>query len=490
MHIHEENAPRGAGSLLIHDHPCSVYENADELKAQFVPYLQSGLLLGERCVYFVDENTPEFVILAMQENGFHLKSYIDNGAFKIIWTSDAHLHEGYFSEDKMMRYWNQSLEEAQSAGFGAMRAAVEMTWALSEKPGCEILAPYEARLNAFTDSSNVSVLCAYHRRKFSAEKIKAVIHAHPILISGDRVLDNPTVISPDRFIEGDAHLDVQATIDNLEMIAELSRANALLQAQERRSRELYQELQDLARTVSHEMQEPLGLIVTYVGLLAARYSGRLGKDADEFISRSTSAANTVSRMIDDLWTYARIDGTQSQESDVDSLQVLEEILEENKSLFKQRHTEITYGNLPILPMKRIVLKYIFRELIENATKHDGAKPHIHISAESIGDGWKFAVKDDGPGIDAAHSVNIFKIFNRLGKRPDETGSGMGLAIVKRMVENQAGQIWFESQPAGGTTFYFTVRQRKPAAQTRAEVPDMLTFAAYKRSTQQETRESL
>jgi light-regulated signal transduction histidine kinase (bacteriophytochrome) len=169
---------------------------------------------------------------------------------------------------------------------------------------------------------------------------------------------------------------------------------------------------------------------------------------------------------------------------------LEEILEENKSLFEQRHMEITYGNLPILPMKRIVLKYIFRELIENATKHDGAKPHIHISAESIGDGWKFAVRDDGPGIDAAHSVNIFKIFNRLGKRPDETGSGMGLAIVKRMVENQAGQIWFESQPAGGTTFYFTVRQRKPVAQTRAEVPDMLTFAAYKRSTQQETRESL
>jgi light-regulated signal transduction histidine kinase (bacteriophytochrome) len=141
-------------------------------------------------------------------------------------------------------------------------------------------------------------------------------------------------------------------------------------------------------------------------------------------------------------------------------------------------------------MKRIVLKYIFRELIENATKHHGTKPRIHISAESIGDGWKFAVKDQGPGIDPAYSVNIFKIFNRLGKRPDETGSGMGLAIVKRMVENRAGQIWFESEPAAGTTFYFTVRQRKPVVQTRADVPDMLTFAAYKRASQQETRESV
>ncbi len=468
MHLLPEGTKQSPGvtGLSTHDHPCSIYESQDELRAQYVPFLQKGLLLGERCIFFVDEGSPEDVLHSMHDNGFDLKPYIATNAFKIISTTDTHLYDGFFGEEKMMSYWLQSLDEAHRAGYPAMRAAVEMTWALSGKPGCEILAPYEARLNKFTDDNKVSVLCAYHRGKFSAQKLKAVIQAHPLVINGNRLLENPLAIPGDKFLEGDAQLELQAMLDGLELISRLSVLNAKLQRQEERYQELYLELHSLARTVSHELQEPINVVVSYLRLLSVRYTDRLGDDADEFIARSVAGAKTVGRMIDDLWIYSRIESRPEEE--VDCLQVLGDVLDELKDELEIRRAEITCSKLPHLVVCREHVKYIFRQLVENATKHSGVRPRIFVSAIETNTGWQFAVSDNGPGIDPLHESDVFQIFNRLGKRPDESGSGMGLAIAKRMIEHHNGRIWFQSKPAAGTTFYFTLPGgvREPLTATR------------------------
>src|SRR5208282_2414116 len=105
-----------------------------------------------------DENSEEFVIGAMQAGGFELNRYIDNGAFQIISTADAHLQHGYFEEQKMLAYWSDAAQQAKAAGFTGLRAAVEMTWAVSGHPGCDVLVPYESRLNRFASVNSVSVV--------------------------------------------------------------------------------------------------------------------------------------------------------------------------------------------------------------------------------------------------------------------------------------------------------------------------------------------
>lgn len=215
--------------LGTHDHPCVIYESAEELARAFVPYLRSGLLLGQRCIYFVDENPAEFVIESMQADGFDLKPYIDSDAFLVIETKDAHIKDELFEEARMVAYWSNAIEEANKAGFDGLRAAVEMTWALSGHPGCEVLCPYESRLNTFLNANKVTVACQYHRRKFTAEKLKSVIHAHPIVIVENEILRNVNFVKPDSFIEGDADLDVQVILDNLALTNKLVESNRALE---------------------------------------------------------------------------------------------------------------------------------------------------------------------------------------------------------------------------------------------------------------------
>ena len=486
----QHSQPPHVATLKVHDHPCSVYATPEELKGQFVPFFQSGLLLGEQCIYFVDENSPDFVVAAMQENGFALKHYIETGAFKVISTADAHLSHGHFAEDKMMTYWKSALVQAQQQGYPAVRACVEMTWALSGKPGCYMLAPYEARLNKFTEANNISVICAYHRGKFSPEKIKAIIHAHPQVITEQKVLNNPSVVPPERFIEGDPNLDVQTMLDNLELIARLDKAQDKLREQEHRTQQLYEELQHLARAISHELQEPISVVISYLRLLSVRYTGRLGEDADEFIARSVGGARAISRMIDDLWAFARADAKESAIGELDTMQVLGDVLTDLKERLEERRAYVSHDNLPKVNMTREHLKFIFRELIDNATKYDGLTPKVHISAQRVEDGWQFAVKDNGRGISRVFSRDIFKVFNRLGKHPDENGSGMGLPIAKKMVEHHRGQIWVESEEGHGSTFYFTVPDPQPhTAPLSKPVADMQAFAAQKHALGEELREA-
>jgi PAS domain-containing protein len=215
--------------LGVHDHPCVIYESAEELAHSFVPYLRSGLLRGQRCIYFVDENTPEFVIDSMQADGFDLRPYIDSGAFFVITTKDAHIKDQLVDEMKMVSYWKNAINEAHEAGFDGLRAAVEMTWALSGHSGREILCPYESRLNAFMNDHNVTVACQYHRHKFTADKLKTVIQTHPIVIAENEILRNPNCVEPEKFVESGADLEMQVILDNRALTNKLMQSNRVLE---------------------------------------------------------------------------------------------------------------------------------------------------------------------------------------------------------------------------------------------------------------------
>jgi len=237
----------------------------------------------------------------------------------------------------------------------------------------------------------------------------------------------------------------------VEKIEELNRSN--------------EELEQFAYLASHDLQEPLRMVASYTQLLSRRYKGKLDSDADEFIAFAVDGANRMQRLIQDLLSYSRV-GKKGQELlDISSDGALQKALFNLSVAIKHSGALVTHGDLPDVNADEIQLIQLFQNLVGNAIKYQGPGiPHIHVSAARNGSPkWTFSVQDDGLGIDPQFFERIFGMFQRLHKRDEFDGTGMGLAICKKIVERHGGSISVESKPGLGSTFSFTLAaiKKKP-----------------------------
>jgi hypothetical protein len=208
---------------------------------------------------------------------------------------------------------------------------------------------------------------------------------------------------------------------------------------------------------SHDLQEPLRMVASFTQLLARRYKDKLDKDAHEFINYAVDGATRMQTLISDLLTYSRV-GTQMKPfEEVSCEKILEQVLRSLRVAITDNHAKITLDPLPKLMADGMQLGQLFQNLITNALKFHGENaPQIHIGAVETETGWKFSVRDNGIGIQEEHTDRIFIIFQRLHTKAEYPGTGIGLAICKKIVERHGGRIWIEPTPGGGTTFYFTI----------------------------------
>lgn len=221
-----------------------------------------------------------------------------------------------------------------------------------------------------------------------------------------------------------------------------------------------EELQQIAYVISHELQEPLSNITSYSNLLSVRYKGRLGDDADEFLSRINDSARLTALLVDDLWTYARVTRLDVTRVPINTGIVLRDSIDELDDMIKQIDCRVVHPPLetfPTIDANREQLTYVFKEILSNSIKHFGGKSatlRIKIDAVPEQNGWSFSFDDNGPGIDKFFAQQVFDIYQKLSGKPDLTGTGMGLPICKKIVEQQhRGRIGFESSGGKGTTFY-------------------------------------
>jgi PAS domain S-box-containing protein len=217
------------------------------------------------------------------------------------------------------------------------------------------------------------------------------------------------------------------------------------------------ELELFAYAVSHDLREPLRTISSYLGLVKKRYKDRLDATGDEFIHFAVDGAERLDRMILDLLQYSRVQREEIDFQPVHLFDVWLDVLENISALIEQNDARITTDPLPVVHGSRSHLVRLFQNLLVNAvTYRDERRPEIHIGAVPWRETWRISINDNGIGIKPEHRERIFQIFQRLHTQSEYPGTGIGLAICKKIVERHGGRIWVESEPGKGSTFYFTL----------------------------------
>jgi signal transduction histidine kinase len=242
-------------------------------------------------------------------------------------------------------------------------------------------------------------------------------------------------------------------------VTEIREAEAALERTVDRLERSNEQLQQFAYVASHDLQEPLRMVSSYVDLLATEYEGELDDEADEYIEFAVDGAERMQAMIDALLQYSRVHTQGEEFEEVDAEAVLERVLKDLELLIEERGATVTHDDLPTVVADENQLGQLFQNLVSNAIEHasDGGPASVHVSAEERPDAVVFSVADDGPGIPPDQQERLFEIFEQSNR--DDEGTGIGLAICQRIVNRHEGDIWIESAESGGTTFHVSFPKR-------------------------------
>jgi signal transduction histidine kinase len=218
------------------------------------------------------------------------------------------------------------------------------------------------------------------------------------------------------------------------------------------------DLEQFANVASHDLQEPLRVVTLFLQLLKNQYEGQLDEKAREYIAHAFEGANGMSAMIKALLAYARVGSAGITPTTLDLQGVVEYVKANLRVAIEESSAVITSDPMPTLTADGPQMQQVLQNLVSNALKfhQEARRPAVHIGATRQADHWLFQVKDNGIGIDPKYVEQVFLLFQRLHAREEYPGSGIGLAICKKIVERHGGRIWVESEPGKGSTFFFTI----------------------------------
>jgi len=217
-----------------------------------------------------------------------------------------------------------------------------------------------------------------------------------------------------------------------------------------------QDLEQFAYIASHDLQEPLRMVTSYLSLLRRRCATQLDPKAQDYVEHAVNGAKRMHDLVRGLLDFSKVSKSSATPSALDLDAILAEVIETLQPSIQESGATVTVDPLPRIVANRLAMIQLFQNLIGNALKFRGDRsPCVHVSASRSADGWTFSVKDNGIGIDPAQQGRLFTVFQRLHTREEYAGTGIGLAVCKKIVERQGGRIWIESQLGQGATFCFT-----------------------------------
>jgi signal transduction histidine kinase len=414
------------------DHLCVPYRGRDEQFEVAAPFIGIGLERRERCVY-VEGDVPASALLpAMGSLGLDPGPAVQSGALQTVPYPGPYVEDGYFDPERMVRWFQQTDDEARRAGFSGFRYVGEMTWALAPYPGVDRLAEYEARLNPFLKERPMAVLCQYDRNRFPSDVVREMIATHPVVVAHGHVCRNPHYVPPDAYLSSrwpDSEVDWL-----LDSIRHLQRTEDALRASEERYRALSQQLLRLQeterRSLALELHDELGQILAAIRLTlrGRRRKGRL-EEAVALVDKAIEQVRNVAlalrpASLDDLGLGAALRAYLDLQAKRTGLDVRLEVapLEER---------------LP--PAVETAAFRLVQEALTNVARHSGAR-RVDVELGVRDGSAEISVRDDGKGFDV-----------RAARSRAAAGASLGLISMEERAALAGGRLEIDSGPGRGTT---------------------------------------
>jgi signal transduction histidine kinase len=422
-------------SGVSEDFPVAFYkdERITGWRDNFVYKLPSG----EIVTVYRDETERKQMEEALRESEQWLKTVLEGSPIPIF----------VISRDHRVQYWNKALEEMS----GTRAQNVLGT----KEPWKAVYHEERPTLADLLVDERFSELPKWYSDKF---------HESPLIKEAYEAIDFfPNLGDTGKWLRSTASIlrnstgQIVGAIETLEDITDRKNAEDSLHEHAEALERSNQELEKFAYVASHDLQEPLRMVSSYMQLLSRRYTGKIDADADEFISFAVDGAKRMQILINDLLAYSRI-GTRGHEfKPVPCEEILDLALANLLTVIEETGAVVTHDTLPTVLADKTQLVQLFQNLIGNAIKfRSDQQPHIHVSAENKENKWILSVKDNGIGIDPRYGDRIFEVFQRLHGRGHYSGTGIGLAICKKIVERHGGWIRLQSEEGEGATFYFSL----------------------------------
>jgi PAS domain S-box-containing protein len=456
----------------------------NDIAAKMYGYESAEEIGGVRLNQLLDETDPK--------NYNYIKSFIESG-YKL---SNAESHEidisgvskyfmnnlvGIVENESVVRAWGtqRDITETKRANDELRRIQFRLATLLSNLPDVVL---YETGGGKEFISENVIELLGYPASKFTSNRdfFNTIVHPGDLKLMDAKIrawntAKRPGILymefrvrrSDGTYVWLEDHM-VSVKSDNDS--EQESMAGVLIDITDHKTSEeklkqlaeklsiSNKELEQFAYVASHDLQEPLRMVASYIQLLQRRYKGSLDIDADEFINYAVDGVVRMKALINDLLIYSRVNTQEYPLEPVDCNKIIEQVRHNLSAAINENNAEVISEKLPTVYGNQLQLTQLFQNLISNAIKfkRDDVPPVVHINAKKTSDEWILTVQDNGIGIEAEYADKIFIIFQRLHNYNEYPGTGIGLAICKKIVEKLGGHIWLESEVGKGSTFNFTI----------------------------------
>ena len=355
-------------------------------------------------------------------------------------------------------YW-QVISQIGSLNASALQAAIDA--GLPYESTLNLRIPWQTRQPYYQSQ--------YDRGTDNLQELTGTVGATatlPVLVAGRPVGIFVVALLGQRAWTAADRSTLEAVVGSLSLAKEGARSVLALRARSTELERSNSELEQFAYIASHDLQEPLRTVTSFAQLLVGKYRGQLDPKAEVYLGMISDGTARMSRLLQDLLTFSRVATSAQPMQMVATGEVVSAVLSDLQDQLTRTGASVSVDPLPSVCGDSTQLRQLFQNLIGNALKFSapGRSPEVRLSAERDGSDWRFSLSDNGIGIDPAFFERIFTIFQRLHSREEYEGSGIGLAITRKIVERHGGQIWLASQPGEGTTFFFTLPDAPQEAQ--------------------------
>lgn len=428
------------GDVTWGTHFCQFYETPEDLTDTLVPYFKAGLEQNEFCMWITSEPLDHKAAeQALRRAMPDLDAYIAKGALEIMPHDEWYLIDGVFDQTRVLGGWIHKLEAALARGFDGLRFTGNTFWL---EPGLwRDFYDYEATVNNIIGRYRMLGVCTYAIPKCGAAEVIDVVQNHQFsVIKRQGQWSLIAGIAASCALEADRTLDLQLQKRTMALEAAL------------------QELQNFSYSVSHDLRSPLRAIDGYSKVLMDNYAPRLDAEGKRILDVIRDNTARMAKIIDDILDFARVGRIQLQYENIDMDTLVRSVWHDIAPAAGAHEVRTHIAPLPPVRGDRLLVRQVLFNLLSNALKATRGAPAPQID---VGSGTRdgeivYYIRDNGMGFEPRFTDRLFGLFQRLHNIEEFPGSGVGLAIVKRIVERHGGRVWAEGHPGRGATFFFSL----------------------------------